>query len=209
MHLDAEDEWRADERNRDVLIRHLREALGSVGGCGRFYYAGPCTGGGPEAGFPQLKLQQAMKGKTSLAVVQEIFAKDKQVTVTQDRSGMIRISVGNVPSAILQTKIHSLKLKPEERYTPQLALIAIESAKEVEAAMHTLGLEHPVVVVSIGIQYPMPGLPHLSAGITDVTLDQAFDLVAKTFGGVVTYEICMAPKGQGFFDTDFFCIACQ
>ena len=156
-----------------------------------------------------MKLQPATNGKKGLAAVQQIFKKNKEVTVTQSASSIVRISVGNVPTQILQTQIRSLKLKPEEQYTPELALIAISGAKEVEAAMKRLGLEHPVVVTSIMVQEPRPGLPHLPSSIVNVTLDQAYDSVAKTFEGIVIYSVCKRPNWPGTFDADFACIVCE
>ena len=47
---------------------------------------------------------------------------------------MIQINIGELPSPILQTKNRSLKLEPDEQYTPWLAIEAIEKAKAVEAA---------------------------------------------------------------------------
>jgi hypothetical protein len=48
----------------------------------------------------------------------------------------------------------------------------------------------PALPVSIGIGQPAEGRPHLPGVITNVTMDQALDLVAKTFRGIVLYEFC-------------------
>ena len=161
----------------------------------------------PSAPFPKLKLQSPPKGKTGLAALQHIFAADKRVRVTQNR-GVIRMVVGDVSSELLHTKIGLLKFTPREQYTEDLALRAIQTASEVEAAMRKRGFEHPVVVVSIMVQEPAPRRPHLPARITNVTLDEALDLVAKTFEGIVIYEECTTPNGKGSVYADIHCILC-
>lgn len=47
---------------------------------------------------------------------------------------MIRINIGEPFSHVLQTRIGSVKLKPDEQYTPELTIVQIENTKEVEAA---------------------------------------------------------------------------
>ncbi len=205
----AGDGRRADQRNEDAMLKYLRPALKPAGGAGRFYSTQPCRAGQIPLRFPRLRVQPPRTGTHGVAAVQDIFRGEKLATVTKDVSGMVRIRVGKVPSAILETRIRSLSLKPEERYTPQLAIIALTGSKEVEAAMRRLGLEHPVVVASIGIQVPMPGLRHLPKRFTDVSLDEALDEVAKTFRGIVTYEVCTARAGGGFFHVWFKCVACE
>jgi len=68
--------------------------------------------------------------------------------------------------------------------------------------MHKVRLEHPVVVVSIMIITPREGLPHLPPVIRNLTLDEALDLLATTFGGLVISEQCVSSDGTGYFDAD-------
>ena len=46
----------------------------------------------------------------------------------------------------------------------------------------------------------MREVPRLPRNLMDMTLDQALDLVAKTFGYLVVYEECVRPDGTRFFD---------
>jgi hypothetical protein len=39
------------------------------------------------------------------------------------------------------------------------------------------------------------GLPHLPGSVNDVTVDQALDMIAKTWGGPVVYGACTAQTG--------------
>ena len=59
-----------------------------------------------------------------MVAVREIFENDKHVMVSEDRFGMIRITIGKPASPLLQTRIHSLTLKPHEQYNAQLAISA-------------------------------------------------------------------------------------
>jgi hypothetical protein len=113
----------------------------------------------------------------------------------QVRTELIRIRFGAHASALLQTKIHYLRFKPLERYNITEAEAAVEGAKEVRAAIKKLRFAEPVVVISELVQQPMEGVPHLPDHIENMTLEQALDLLATTFGEVILYEECIRPNG--------------
>ena len=75
-----------------------------------------------------------------MVAVREIFKNDKRVMVSEDRSGMIRITIGQPASALLQTRIHLVTLKLHEQYNTILAIFAIENTTEVEVAERKLGV---------------------------------------------------------------------
>jgi len=146
---------------------------------------------------------------TGLVAVREIFKNDKHVMVSEDRSGMIRVTIGQPVSALLQTRIHSLTLKLHEQYNAMLAIFAILNSKNVETAMDQLGFDQPNIVFGGGIALPEKGgrLPHLPASMKDLTMDQALDAVARTFGGVVIYETCAERSGTRLVSLDFVQVA--
>ena len=185
--------YHVSERNREAMENYLGPALTPLGGAGRVYVVIDC-GHGKCPQFPRIRMQSPSKGQTGFAAVREIFAKDKQTSVTSGPNGLIRIRFGKLPSALLQTKIHSLRFTLHERYNIISAEGALEGAKEVKAAIQKLRLEEPVVVISELVQEPMEGVPHLPPEIRDVTVDQALDLFAKTFGEVILYEECIRPN---------------
>jgi hypothetical protein len=186
--------YRAAERNEEVMKNYLGPVLTPLGGAGRVYIVTNC--GAKECPqFPQIRMQPASQGKAGLAAVREIFAKDEQTSVTSGQDGIIRIRFGGQLSALLQTKIHSLRFKPLERYNIIDAEAAIEGTEEVKGAIKKLRLEEPVVVFSGSVQQPMKGLPHLPDHIENMTVDRALDLLATTFGEVVLYEECIRPNG--------------
>jgi hypothetical protein len=202
--LPREDSGTASAHNEKAVLKYLRPVLRSAGKAARVYYAARCydKDGDPVA-FPQMQVGPPSRGKTGSGAVREIFENDKDVTVTEDPSGMIRIMVGKVPSAILQTRIRSLTLKPTQRYNPEEAIIAIESTKDVEDAMRKLGFEKPLVIWGLQVVEPAKGLPHLPVSMKDVTMDQALDLVAKTFRGIVVYGACAGPNGARLYFVEF------
>jgi hypothetical protein len=195
------------DRNWEALIRQLRPALEPVDGAARVYAVVDCQGTAATR-FPQITLQSPSKNKTGVDAVREIFGKDKRTTVTTDATGMPRIKFGKSPCALLQTKIHRLQFTTRQRYNIIEAEEAIENTKEVKASIRRLGLQQPIVVISENVQEPMEGVPHLPASIKDVTMDQALDLLAKTFASVVFYEECIDAKGVRFFSVNQGCIVC-
>ena len=107
-----------------AVIDYLRPALQYVEGAARIYYAGECqapekdsTSGFWQLLFPAVYLQPPRQGATGITVVRQIFRDDPNVAVMQDRSGMLRITIGSVSTVILQTRIQTLTLDPTEQYT--------------------------------------------------------------------------------------------
>jgi hypothetical protein len=179
------------QHNQEFVLTYLRPAFLSRGGADRIYYSAACkTKDGQTLPFPRVEVRPPSKETTGLVAVREIFKNDKHVMVAEDRFGMIRVTIGQPASALLQTRIHSLTLKPHERYNVPLAISAIENTTEVEVAERKLGLDHPNIVFGGGIALPEKGvrLPHLPASMKDLTMDQALDAVAKTFGGIVEWK---------------------
>jgi hypothetical protein len=194
----------ASQRNLDSVLTHLRPALMSAGGAGRVYYSTVCAADdGTPLPFPRVEVRPASTGKTGLSAVREIFQNDKRVMVRQDPSGMVRITVGRPALELLQTRIRLLTLTPREQYNPGLAVIAVGKSKEVESAKRKLGLHEPLTVMDMIVVEPQKGLPHLPASMKEITVDQAFDLIAKTFGGVVLYAACADSSGARLVTFDY------
>jgi hypothetical protein len=199
----------ADDRNREQVVAPLLPVLKACGGTGRIYFSGACSGGKfPFPIFPKVSVR-ATQQRNALEAVRDIFGKDKSVRVVRDRSGMIRITMGQPPTALLQTKVKSLRFNTDEQYNGWRAVGAVLNAKEVQSAMHKLGLEKGVKMDIGPIAVPEPGrpLPHLAASIKNMTMDQALDVVAETFGGIVIYETCEEPGGKRLVFLDFLQVA--
>jgi hypothetical protein len=193
----------------DTVIDHLRPALTYVGGAARVYYAGECRpaekdpSGVQHLLFPSVYLEPAPQGATGITAVRQIFRDDPHVAITQDRSGMLRITIGSVSTAILQTRIQVLTLSPDDQYSAPSAVVAIENTPEVDGAKRSQHLGEPFGIVDIIASGPIGGAPHLPRLMQNVTVDEALDSVARTFKGVVLYGICKQPDGKDIFRLDF------
>ncbi len=195
---------KSGDGTRDVLVRLLERALKPVGGCGRLYALGKCgENGGEGIRFPKLELQAAANGKTGVEAIQDILRKDKGVSVTKGRTGMAEIRIGSVSSDFLKTKIARITLDPVERYNVWEALSAILQAKEVEISARRMGMEPATTIVLHHISEPAPGSPHLPTSMKDVTLDEALNRVAETFGGLILYRECVRKNGTRLFSVTF------
>jgi hypothetical protein len=186
---------------------YLQPALKYVGGSARVYYAATCQATTnallPNTLlFPKVNLQPPPQRATGMTAVRQIFRDDAHVTVTQDQSGMLRITIGSISTAVLQTRIQVLKLDSLEQYSPLAAVLAIERTQEVHAAERRLDLGTPQRMVDI-IGGPVEGAPHLPKLTQNVAVDEALDSVARTFKGIVMYGICKQPDGKGLFQLGF------
>jgi hypothetical protein len=125
-----------------------------------------------------------------VASFREMFQSEKVASISESADGVIRIRIGAVPDAFLQKKISNIKFRPEERYSEQLALEAIGSARDVRAAAQSVGIEPANGFADILYSGPIPGEPHLPRSMKNVTVGEALETVAKTFDGIVVYGIC-------------------
>jgi hypothetical protein len=116
---------------------------------------------------------------------------------------MLRITIGSVSTAILQTRIPALTLNSYEQYSAPSAVLAIENAPEVYAARRSLHLGVPWGIRDIIVGGPVEGAPHLPRVMQNVTVDEALDSVARTFKGIVMYGVCTQPDGKGLFELGF------
>jgi hypothetical protein len=192
-----------------AVIDYLRPALRYVGGAARIYYTSECraaeknTSGNSQFLFPAVYLEPLPAGVTGANAVRQIFRDDPNVTVTQDRSGMLRVMIGSVSTAILQTRIETLTLNPYDQYSAPSAVDTIENAPELHTAEHRLDVYLNQSTIDIIVSGPIPGAPHLPKLIQNVTVEEALDSVAKTFKGIVAYGVCTQPGGKGLFQLGY------
>jgi hypothetical protein len=178
---------------------YLRPVMKSIGGAARINYAGVCPGQNKLL-FPTVDVQPPSQGSTGITAVRQIFQNDRQVTVTQDRPAMFRITIGSVSTSALQTKIPALTLTSASQYTPMSAVVAISNALQTYAVEH---LERASTVIDIIVRAREKGAPHLPPLMQNVTVDDALDSVARTFKGIVLYGACTQPDGKELFDIDY------
>jgi len=186
-----------------AVLRNLRPALSSAGKPGRIYYHAICA---PDDDnfpirFPKIDVQQPAGTGADLSIVRSIFRLDPDVTVAEDTSGIIRVRIGSVPDAILGTRLSTLKLTPTGQYNSFIAIEDIVNSSQVRSAMEKLHISVPVRAVNMPVVLPAEGLPHLPPELSNVTMDQALDMVARTWGGIVFYGACTEPDTYEVFDT--------
>ena len=189
------------QRREDRLRDTLAPVLTTTGGAARLYFAGQCD---PYPQFPHLTLAEGSDHATGLEATREIFANQRDAVV-EDRSGIVKITIGVVPTALLSTKIARLTLDPIARWNPAPAIQAIENTAEVKATMRRLNVEPPRLSV---IDWILTGpgnnrFPHLPHILENVTMDQALDAVAKSFKQLVIYGECTQPNGRGTISVYF------
>lgn len=68
--------------------------------------------------------------------------------------------------------------------------------------MGKLGISVPTRYYHYRLLQPADDLPHLPAEILNVTMDQALDMIARTWGVIVFYGACAAPSTYEVFFAD-------
>lgn len=185
--------------NQDMLLGDIRPLLKPMRTAGRIYVASKCLGdSGNVLFFPRIEVNGIM-GKAGAASVQQALAKNKNLKVSQRRPGVIGIWIGDVSNDLFSTRIHVLRLGDLERYNYTKAIAAIIETKEVQAKMHEARLDAVPNVAIYPLVYPDPKLPHLPATLTNVTVDEALDQIAQTFGGLVIYWECRGHSSTRLF----------
>lgn len=135
--------------------------------------------------------------------LQEMFADDPKMRVTQEPGGMIRMIQTDVPTDVLGVKVSHISFHVSgsmaEMFTgPKMAMMIILSTPEVQA----FGNEHNI---RLFFSHRFPG----SAGqersahgeLDDVTVSQALDYILHTFPGYWIYGNCRNEGGgrEAFF----------
>jgi hypothetical protein len=185
-----------------VVANYLRPVIEYAGGGARVDYEGICPGHGKLLS-PTVNAQPAPQGSAGTAAVRQIFRGDPNVTVMQDQSGMLRITVGTVSKAALQTSLGTLTLNSGEQYTPPSAVLSIAIKADMYAKKHRLPFGLATTVIDILVGGPVAGAPHLPPVMQNVTADEALDFVAGTFKGIVLYGSCKQSDGKGLFKLNY------
>jgi hypothetical protein len=194
------------EREGDELRAALAPALAPAGSAARLYFGTQCSRDNEDTfvPFPRLMLAAASAHATPVEEVQAIFRYERAATV-EDRYGIMRITLGVVPTDLLNTRIARLTFASEARWTPYSAIETIRDAPEVKSAMQRLKMRLPGgngIVDIISGPIGDDRYPHLPSSLENLTMDQALDAVAKTFRELIVYGVCMRPNGQAVFWID-------
>lgn len=186
------------ERSRRAVWNRLRPIVQSSGKPVRIYYGTRCNSDfdSPNTDhpvpFPFTRVDPAFGQSTGVAAIRSIFRRDKNVEVTEDAGGIIRIWIGVAPQGILKTRLSKLKLDSTAQYNPDVAFGSIIDTPEMDRAMHALRFANPPTLGGT-IAEPLQGLPHLPPTLQAMTVEQALDEIAKTWAGegIVVYGACL------------------
>lgn len=203
--LASQRQYSEGKHTENTIFKYLGRALYSTDKPVLIEYGGVCAKyyGSYAVGFPPIRLQSPLKGIKGLPAVREIFKKDKGVTVTETREGVIKISIGMVWIPMLQIKISRFALDSDEQYSPALAISAMMNTTEMRSAMARLQAQYPVGDFSFITSLARKGQPHLPPVMKDMTAGQILKSIAKTFKGIVTYSVCTQPDGKHLIDIGF------
>lgn len=183
---------------------------------GSLIYRGDCQADGIAPRFP---LRYHIKHTSSpVDALRDIFAENSKMQITQEPSGMIRISETDVPQDVLNIRIRQVDFDMKDTradggmlwslYSGNRLLWPILEAPEVRTFMdahkvHPLGWKP-------GIFYQVSGPPysdvqHVKGRLENVTVSQALDRVAQTFPGMWVYRECtVGVWGDRIASFDFF-----
>jgi hypothetical protein len=154
---------------------------------------GLCDISDPHPEFPPLRRVSSQDG-TALEALQELFANDPKMQVTQETNGRIRMVETDVPKDFLEVKIHHLSF-PSDFHSGTFAVYFILNTPEVIAFMDQ-NIGRKVAWYGWGMpgQIAMHGAS-VPGELNDVTVEQALDYVLQTFPGFWFYQNCHDPQG--------------
>lgn len=184
------------------LLRYLSPILKSSGKVGRIYSNAVCPQDDNDAiTLPRIDVQAPSNDETAgVVAVRNMFQNSRNVSVTEQKNGIIHIEIGRISHRLLQTRIDALALSPLARYNSTLAIDAIEGAAAVKSRMDDLKIHPRSRVYNMLVAQPAEGLRHLPSTMTNVSMDEALDMVAREFGGIVLYAAC---EQSHLYEIDF------
>jgi hypothetical protein len=137
-------------------------------------------------------------------VLQKVFSNDPHMRVTQEEGGVIRIMETDVPTDVLNLKIHHLSFFPPDAsesdavHGAGMALLVILRSPEVVAFRKAHNIDGSVSPLHDGTIMPgdcCGGGRVVHGELEDVTVSQALDYVLQTFPGFWLYENCVTDEG--------------
>jgi hypothetical protein len=137
--------------------------------------------------------------------LQLMFGGDSKMRVTREPSGMVRMAETDVPTDILEVKIHHISFHAAPSGSgpvggARLAMMRVLGAPEVKVFME----EHDTTTGAFRLEGIYPKLPEVPGELNDVTVLQALDYILKAFPGYWAYENCTTPDGRRSVNFDFY-----
>jgi len=136
-------------------------------------------------------------------ILEKLFSADPLMQVKQEDS-MIRMMEKNVPTDVLNLKIHHLSFFPSDAsesdavHGPGMALLVILRSPEVMAFRKAHNIDGWASPLHDGLMMPgncCGGGRVVHGELEDVTVSHALDYVLHTFPGFWLYENCLTDEG--------------
>lgn len=187
----------------------MGRVLSKAHASGSLEYWGVCNYHEVYPDFPKLRAVADRAGSSPVELLREMFSVDPEMRVNQDADGKIRMKEEDVPSDVLDIRIHHFRFTGKY-HGPNAAVVTILNAPELIAFRreHKIGPEADRGP-GFGLSSEAFGSkkPKLSADLYDVTVRQALDYILETFHGFWLYENCKDPeRGRmmylGFFENE-------
>lgn len=175
-----------------VSLKPILEVLDGAKVSGSLEFSGPCERSLPE--LPLFRMLADAEGGP-LPTLRKILVNNSAIQVTQEPNGTIRMVEAGVPTDFLNIKIRHISFDnhgagPIAAHSPNVALRAILMTPEVVAFMRSRAIEWPFSGGGVGAEGTSIDQPQILGSLDNVTVSEALDHIAKTFGGIWVYESC-------------------
>lgn len=147
---------------------------------------------------------QGIAGSSVVERVRQAIGGQHGVAVRQLANGVVLIRWPNVGETPFRTRLSHVELGDFGRYNAANAIEWIEASKEFKAERRRLRKRSYFRVVDRLVQAPMPGRPHLPGSLDDMTVDEAFIDILKTFHGTIVYSECSPWFRSGHYMLDYY-----
>ncbi len=133
-----------------------------------------------------------------LQALREMLADNKDMQVTQDPDGTIRMVEKTVPQDLPNVKIGHISFDEEQKKKPNLMYFDIHVMDFITGTpeVKTFMKDHSISFGPKVINRAMSPHPGFSGELNNVTLAQALDYMLKTFRGLWIYEECPGTIGS-------------
>lgn len=157
------------------------------------YWSPECN---PLSPLPLPRIRPTSYSGSPREALREMFADDPKMRVTQEPGGMVRMFETDVPTDLLDLRIHHISFpgyrEPFRGSTFPLHTIMLTPEVQAFAKAHNLGsLYSPHLPGNL-----FPNVPPVQGELDDVTVSQALDYVLLTYPGYWIYENCMNKDGD-------------
>lgn len=176
--------------SNESIFEYLRPVLKNSRKVARLSYRASCQNADFPHAVPRVLMERPPPGVIGLSAVKAIFQNDSNVVVTEEQDGIIRVRIGEVNDAILQTRISRVTFRGLSQYDGSESLDTLQWTPEMVATRQRLGIGMPPVHIIDMLGRIQPGWVHLPSEVSNATADQVLDQIARTFGGIVMYVAC-------------------